>query len=91
MNKEQFEGNWKQLKGKIKEKWGKFTNDDITRINGKYDQFLGALQKKYGYNKEKAELELKNWKLEHEKEEHRKEGHWDEHKHYDKDKKRKAG
>ncbi|MBA3957017.1 MAG: CsbD family protein [Parachlamydiaceae bacterium] len=64
MNKEQFEGEWQQLKGKIKEKWGKLTDDEITEINGKYDQFLGKLQKKYGYAKEKAEDEVKNWKSE---------------------------
>lgn len=64
MNKEQFEGEWKELKGKVKEKWGKFTDDDITQLNGKYDQFLGKLQQRYGYNKEKAEEEIRNWKSE---------------------------
>ena len=59
MNKEQFKGNWNQLKGKIKEKFGKLTDDDLTRIDGKLDQFVGVLQKKYGYNKEKAEEALK--------------------------------
>lgn len=68
MNRDEFEGNWRQLKGKIKEKWGKFTDDDITRMNGKYDQFLGSLQKRYGYSKEKAEQEFKNWKYEAQKE-----------------------
>lgn len=67
MNKEQFEGQWNQLKGKIKEKWGKLTDDEITQINGKYDQFVGTLQKKYGYHKERIEEELKNWKTEKEK------------------------
>lgn len=64
MNKEQFEGEWKELKGKIKEKWGKFTDDEIKQLNGKYDQFVGHLQKKYGYQKEKAEEEIRNWKHE---------------------------
>lgn len=73
MNRDEFEGNWRQLKGKLKEKWGKFTEDDITRMNGKYDQFLGSLQKKYGYSKEKAEQELKNWKYESKKEHFRQE------------------
>jgi uncharacterized protein YjbJ (UPF0337 family) len=61
MNKDTFEGKWKEVKGKIKEKWGKLTDDDITRINGKYDQFLGALQKRYGYHKEQAEKEFNSW------------------------------
>lgn len=71
MNKEQFEGNWKELKGKIKEKWGKFTDDEVTQMNGKYDQLAGKLQKKYGYDKEKAEEEIQNWKCEiHHKQHH---------------------
>jgi uncharacterized protein YjbJ (UPF0337 family) len=64
MNKEQFEGQWNQLKGKIKEKWGKLTDDDMTQINGKYDQLVGQLQKKYGYQKEKIEEEIQNWRHE---------------------------
>lgn len=68
MNKEQFEGQWQTIKGKIKEKWGKLTDDEITQINGKYDQFLGKLQKKYGLAKERAEEEVRNWKVEKERE-----------------------
>lgn len=64
MNREQFEGNWHLLKGKIKEKWGKLTDDDVAQINGKYEQFLGKLQKKYGYTKEQAERESNSWKYE---------------------------
>lgn len=58
MNKDQFQGNWKQLKGKIKEKWGKLTDDEITEINGKREILLGKLQNKYGLAKERAEEEL---------------------------------
>lgn len=68
MNREQFEGGWHQLKGKIKEKWGKLTDDDIAVINGKYEQFIGKLQQKYGYSKEQAEKESNNWKFENRKE-----------------------
>jgi uncharacterized protein YjbJ (UPF0337 family) len=68
MNREQFEGNWHLLKGKIKEKWGKLTDDDITRINGKYEQFVGTLQKKYGYTKEQAERESSAWNNENQRE-----------------------
>lgn len=70
MNREQFEGSWHQLKGKIKEKWGKLTDDDIAVINGKYEQFIGKLQQKYGYSKEQAEKESNNWKFENRKEGH---------------------
>ena len=61
MNKDQFEGKWHEFKGKIKEKWGKLTDNDITQINGKYEKFLGSLQTKYGYKKEQAEKEFNNW------------------------------
>jgi len=61
MNKDRFEGSWKEFKGKIKEKWGKLTDNDLTQINGKYDQFLGALQKRYGYEKDRAEKEFNGW------------------------------
>ena len=74
MNRDQFEGNWHQLKGKVREKWGQFTNDDIAKMNGKYEQFLGNLQKKYGYSKERAEQEFKSWKFEEKKEHYRNEG-----------------
>jgi uncharacterized protein YjbJ (UPF0337 family) len=58
MNKEQFQGQWNQIKGKVKEKWGKLTDDDITVINGKREQLVGTLQKKYGIEKEKVEKEI---------------------------------
>lgn len=58
MNWDRIEGNWKQLKGKAKEKWGKLTDDDLTVIAGKRDQLAGVLQKRYGYAKDQAEREL---------------------------------
>ena len=61
MNQDRFKGKWNELKGKIKEKWGKLTDNDIMEINGKYEQFLGALQKRYGYEKERAEKEFNSW------------------------------
>ena len=54
-------GNWKQFKGYVKEKWGKLTDDDLDVIEGKKDQLVGRLQERYGYSKEQAEKELKNW------------------------------
>jgi uncharacterized protein YjbJ (UPF0337 family) len=58
MNWDRIEGNWKQFKGKAKEKWGKLTDDDLTVIAGKRDQLAGVLQKRYGYAKDQAEREL---------------------------------
>ena len=61
MNRDQLEGNWKQLKGKVREKWGKLTNDDLDVINGKRDQLVGKLQEKYGIAKEEAGKQLDEW------------------------------
>jgi len=61
MNKDQADGNWKQFKGKVKEKWGKLTDDDLTVVEGKRDQLVGKIQERYGYQKDQAEKELKEW------------------------------
>ena len=61
MNKDQADGNWKQLKGKVKEKWGKLTDDDMTVIEGKRDQLVGKIQERYGYAKDQAEKEVSDW------------------------------
>ena len=58
MNWDQIEGNWKQMTCKVKEKWGKLTDDDLTVIAGKRDQLAGILQERYGYAKNLAEKEL---------------------------------
>jgi uncharacterized protein YjbJ (UPF0337 family) len=58
MNWDQIQGNWKQWTGKVKEKWGKLTDDDLTSIAGRRDQLAGILQERYGYAKEAVEKEL---------------------------------
>lgn len=58
MNQDIFEGKWKQLKGQAKEWWGKLTDDDLERVGGKYEQFIGTVQEKYGYTRERAEEEV---------------------------------
>ncbi|MFO0965628.1 MAG: CsbD family protein [Gemmataceae bacterium] len=58
MNWDTITGNWKQFKGKVKEKWGQLTDDDLTAIEGKKDQLAGKLQERYGYAKEQAQREL---------------------------------
>ena len=58
MNWDQIQGDWKQMTGKVKEKWGKLTDSDLTVIAGKRDQLAGLLQQRYGYVKEQAEKEL---------------------------------
>ncbi|AGB80107.1 MULTISPECIES: CsbD family protein [Pseudocitrobacter] len=61
MNKDELSGNWKQFKGKAKEKWGKLTDDDMTVIEGKRDQLVGKIQERYGYAKDQAEKEVSDW------------------------------
>lgn len=54
MNWDQLEGQWQQLRGSVREKWGKLTDDDLNAIAGKRDKLIGKLQERYGYLKEKA-------------------------------------
>jgi len=61
MNEEVLKGKWKEIKGGIKEKWGKLTDDDLTVVEGNKDKLLGLLQQKYGYAKDKAEQEYKDF------------------------------
>ena len=61
MDWDRIEGNWKQFSGKVKEKWGQLTDDDLTQINGKRDQLEGVLQQRYGYAKDKARDEIDMW------------------------------
>lgn len=61
VNKDLFEGQWHEIKGKVKEKWGKLTDNDLTEINGKAENLLGKLQKHYGYEKDHAETQLKEF------------------------------
>jgi uncharacterized protein YjbJ (UPF0337 family) len=55
------EGNWKQVKGKVKEQWGRLTDDDLDVINGNRDQLEGLIQERYGYAKDQAQTEIDNW------------------------------
>lgn len=61
MNWQVIEGKWNQIKGSIKEKWGDFTDDEISQIEGNRDKFVGKLQEKYGMAKEEAERAADNW------------------------------
>jgi len=58
MNWDQIEGKWKQYTGKVKERWGKLTDDDLTTISGKRDQLVGKLQERYGMAKDQAEKQI---------------------------------
>lgn len=62
MNWEQIEGKWKQIKGSVKERWGKLTDDDLDTIAGKQQQLSGKIQERYGVTKEQAEREIDSWR-----------------------------
>jgi uncharacterized protein YjbJ (UPF0337 family) len=64
MNEAMLKGNWNELKGRIKAKWGDITNDDMDVIDGKADQLVGILQQRYGRSKEEAEREVEAWRRE---------------------------
>jgi len=58
MNNDRIQGRWKQLKGKVKEQWGKLTDDDLDVIDGRRDQFLGRIQERHGLARADADSEL---------------------------------
>jgi uncharacterized protein YjbJ (UPF0337 family) len=61
MDWNRIEGNWKQAKGKVREKWGKLTDDDLTKIDGKREQLEGRLQERYGLAKDMARQNVDDW------------------------------
>jgi uncharacterized protein YjbJ (UPF0337 family) len=58
MNNQIIEGNWKQLKGKVREQWGKLTDDDMDVIAGKRDQLIGKLEERYGKTRDAVREEV---------------------------------
>ena len=60
MNEDILKGKWQEIKGEIKERWGKLTANDLVEIQGRGEKLLGLLQKKYGYIRDKAEVEYKD-------------------------------
>jgi uncharacterized protein YjbJ (UPF0337 family) len=58
MNKDIFEGSWKEMQGQAREWWGKLTDDELAQTGGRADQLVGLLQQKYGYTRERAEEEF---------------------------------
>ncbi|HEV8244172.1 MAG TPA: CsbD family protein [Polyangiaceae bacterium] len=61
MNWEKIEGRWKEMKGLIRSKWGKLTDDDLEFISGKKDVLVGRLQQRYGLKKDDAERDVDSW------------------------------
>lgn len=61
MNWDQIEGNWKQVKGKAIAQWGKLTDDELDRVEGRKTELTGLIQEKYGKTREEAEKEVDDW------------------------------
>jgi uncharacterized protein YjbJ (UPF0337 family) len=61
MDWNRVEGNWKQIKGSVKEKWGKLTDDDLNVINGRRDQLEGKIQQRYGLAKDQVRKDVDDW------------------------------
>jgi uncharacterized protein YjbJ (UPF0337 family) len=67
MNKDQTHGKYQQVKGKLKETWGRLTDDDIALYEGQRDQFFGKLEEKYGLMREEAEERVREIESDHQK------------------------
>ena len=65
MNRDTFGGQWRQMQGEMKRRWGKLTDDELTEIEGNADKFLGKLQEHYGYGREQAEREFDDFLATH--------------------------
>jgi len=61
MNEDILKGQWKEIRGSVKEQWGNLTDDDLATVEGKQEKLVGLLQKRYGYTKDKAEHEYDNF------------------------------
>ncbi|OTJ56494.1 hypothetical protein CAY91_25760 [Pseudomonas aeruginosa] len=61
MNSDVIKGKWKQLTGKIKERWGDLTDDDLPAADGHAEYLVGKLQERYGWSKERAEQEVRDF------------------------------
>ena len=61
MNWDTIQGDWKQMAGKVRQKWGNLTDDDMMKMKGKREELEGVLQTRYGYNKDQVKKEIDSW------------------------------
>ena len=61
MNEDTLKGQWTQLKGKVREEWGKLTDDDLDRVHGESEQLIGRIQERYGVARDEAKRQLDTW------------------------------
>jgi uncharacterized protein YjbJ (UPF0337 family) len=65
MNKDTLKGEWTQIKGRVKEQWGKLTDDDMTMMEGRRDRLVGSIQERYGIAKDAAESQVDEFERRH--------------------------
>jgi uncharacterized protein YjbJ (UPF0337 family) len=61
MNEDTLKGQWTQLKGKVREQWGKLTDDDVDQIQGRSEQLIGKIQQRYGVARDEAQSQVNSW------------------------------
>jgi uncharacterized protein YjbJ (UPF0337 family) len=61
MNRDTLQGQWTQLKGSVREQWGKLTNDDLDQIEGQSEQLVGKIQERYGVARDEAQRQVDSW------------------------------
>jgi len=61
MNSDTLKGKWKEVKGSVKERWGRLTDDDLEVIDGQTDQLVGKVQQRYGIAREEAQKQFDEW------------------------------
>ena len=61
MNQDTLKGQWKQVKGQVREQWGKLTDDDVEQIAGQGEQLAGKIQERYGIAKDEAHRQIDSW------------------------------
>ena len=58
MNRDVLKGQWKQMQGEVKRRWGKLTDDELGTVEGHFDKLVGKIQERYGYERDHAEREV---------------------------------
>ena len=61
MNEDTLKGQWTQLKGQVREQWGKLTDDDLDQVQGKAEQLVGRIQERYGIARDEAQRQVDTW------------------------------
>jgi uncharacterized protein YjbJ (UPF0337 family) len=61
MNEDTLKGQWKQLKGRAREQWGRLTDDDLDQVEGRSEQLIGKIQERYGIARDEARQQYEDW------------------------------